>query len=244
MTASGPFALGPAMAGSAATKRTAPRSNFTPIMPGGAARGALGVGLTSTTAPSIGLKREPGDVDALKMEDEPEDEAEVYSDPDEGVEIVDMENVRGMDWMAPESLKKEKDKGKGRKKRVKEEEDKKGKGVARADVELPEAAPRGRSITDVDGDAEQTAEDSKMNPANALNLSDSEEEEELEDMINDFSQSMDMDVVSTLAVRLYASRSRRAANAGRRHHTRAPLFLPVSDAVPAIFLAYGSHLGG
>jgi DNA-directed RNA polymerase III subunit RPC4 len=32
---------------------------------------------------------------------------EVYSDPDEGVEIVDMEDVRQMDWMAPESLRKE-----------------------------------------------------------------------------------------------------------------------------------------
>ena len=40
-------------------------------------------------------------------------EEEEYSDPDEGVEIVDMENVRQMDWMAPESLRKEKEGGKG-----------------------------------------------------------------------------------------------------------------------------------
>jgi DNA-directed RNA polymerase III subunit RPC4 len=39
---------------------------------------------------------------AVKAEDE-----EVYSDPDDGVEIVDMENVRQMDWMAPESLRKD-----------------------------------------------------------------------------------------------------------------------------------------
>ena len=39
-------------------------------------------------------------------------EEEEYSDPDEGVEMVDMENVRQMDWMAPESLRKEKEGGK------------------------------------------------------------------------------------------------------------------------------------
>ena len=56
-----------------------------------------------------------------------EDEAEAYSDPDEGVEIVDMENVRTMDWMAPESLRKEKNPSK--KKKVKAEEvDKKDNG--------------------------------------------------------------------------------------------------------------------
>jgi DNA-directed RNA polymerase III subunit RPC4 len=38
----------------------------------------------------------------VKTEDE-----EVYSDPDDGVEIVDIENVRQMDWMAPEILRKD-----------------------------------------------------------------------------------------------------------------------------------------
>lgn len=118
MTASGPFAMGPALGGTSA-RRTAPRSNFAPIVPqgpGGAAR--LGAGLTQTTAPT--LKREPKDGDGVPPGDD-----EVYSDPDEGVEIVDMENVRQMDWMAPESLRKEKETGK---KKVKKEE----KGEARA----------------------------------------------------------------------------------------------------------------
>ena len=47
-------------------------------------------------------------------------EEEEYSDPDEGVEIVDMDNVRQMDWMAPESLRKERKDAKPRK--VKKEE--------------------------------------------------------------------------------------------------------------------------
>jgi DNA-directed RNA polymerase III subunit RPC4 len=51
-----------------------------------------------------------------------EDEDEVYSEPDEGVEIIDMENVRKMDWMAPESLRKEKKRMKLKKLRVKTED--------------------------------------------------------------------------------------------------------------------------
>lgn len=127
MTASGPFAMGPALAGTSA-RRTAPRSNFTPIVPqgpGGASR--LGAGLTQTEAPTIGVKREPGVPGTKGKEGKvEEDDAEAYSDPDEGVEIVDMENVRTMDWMAPESLRKEKKPPK--KKKVKAEEaDKKDK---------------------------------------------------------------------------------------------------------------------
>lgn len=129
MTASGPFAMGPAMAG-AAGRRTAPRSNFAPIMPGGMSRGDLGAGLTNTMAPTIGVKREPNDL-AIKSEGklpQDEDEGEVYSDNDEGVEIVDMEHVKGLDWMAPESLRKEKGKSKAKKREKKEEVDRKGKG--------------------------------------------------------------------------------------------------------------------
>lgn len=46
-------------------------------------------------------------------------EDEEYSDPDEGVEIIDMENVHRMDWMAPDSIKKER---KNSQKKVKKEE--------------------------------------------------------------------------------------------------------------------------
>ncbi|OCH93642.1 hypothetical protein OBBRIDRAFT_885313 [Obba rivulosa] len=169
MTASGPFAMGPTLAGTSA-RRTTPRSNFTPIVPQGPNGPKLGAGLTQTTAPT--LKREKGE-----KEQKEEDEAEVYSDPDEGVEIVDMDDIKKMDWMAPESLRKEKE-GKKKKKvvKVKEEErpepvlDRKGKGVA-----VEEAM-------DVD---EPRAEE--VNLANAVDLSESEEEEELEDIIDDFS---------------------------------------------------------
>ena len=108
MTASGPFAMGPALAGTSA-RRTAPRSNFAPVAPpGGSGSAKLGAGLTQTTAPSLKKERER-EAEAARVKKE---EEEAYSDPDEGVEIVDMENVREMDWMAPESLRKEREAGK------------------------------------------------------------------------------------------------------------------------------------
>ena len=99
MKASGPFAMGPSLAGSG--RRPAPRSNFTPtILSGPSKGGILGSGLTQTTAPILGLKRSDGDAKA-------ESDEEVYSEPDEGVEIVDMNDVRKMDWMAPDTLKRD-----------------------------------------------------------------------------------------------------------------------------------------
>ena len=102
MKASGPFAMGPSLAGSG--RRPAPRSSFTPIIPPGPSKGGtLGSGLTRTTAPTLGVKKEPGSEGDAKAEND----EEVYSEPDDGVEIVDMHDIRKMDWMAPETLKRE-----------------------------------------------------------------------------------------------------------------------------------------
>lgn len=107
MTASGPFAMGPALAGNNA-RRTVPRSNFASAIPIPSGSGPPG-GLALTPLDAVSVKREndlkgKGNEGALKSGDNDE---EVYSDPDEGVEIIDMESVRQMDWMAPESLRKE-----------------------------------------------------------------------------------------------------------------------------------------
>lgn len=103
MIASGPFALGPTALGHATQRRGAPRSNFAPVIPTGApSSSSLGSGLTKTTAPS--LKSEEANSKILDID--------AYSDPDDGVEIIDIDDVRQMDWMAPESLKKEKAKSK------------------------------------------------------------------------------------------------------------------------------------
>ena len=82
--------------------------------PGLSKGGTLGSGLTQTTAPTLGVKKETkseGDMKAGSDE-------EVYSEPDEGVEIVDMSDIRKMDWMAPDTLKRESEhKGKAKPKK-------------------------------------------------------------------------------------------------------------------------------
>lgn len=98
MTASGPFAMGPAMADST-SRRTAASSTFVPSVPSDNSRTGSNLSLS---APPLLKKDLSSKNNPIKDEDE-----EVYSDPDEGVEIIDMDNVRQMDWMAPESLRKE-----------------------------------------------------------------------------------------------------------------------------------------
>jgi DNA-directed RNA polymerase III subunit RPC4 len=137
MTASGPFAMGPSQVGSSAW-RTAPRVSAAPIAPRGppADAAALGANLTKTPAPTLKKER------TERRAHVDDDEAEVYSDPDEGVEIVDMRNVHTMDWMAPESLKSETPEKTKKAARVKREEEEptpsKGKGAHSCGEALPE----------------------------------------------------------------------------------------------------------
>ncbi|KAF9556662.1 hypothetical protein CPC08DRAFT_694206 [Agrocybe pediades] len=151
MTASGPFAMGPAMAGNS-SRKTATSSTFVPSVPSDNAR-TTGTKL-SQSAPPLLRKDLSSKNSQVKEEDE-----EVYSDPDEGVEIIDMENVRQMDWMAPESLRKERQPVK----KVKKEEE----------------------MEDI-----KTGE---VDASNALNLSESEDEDELEDIIEDFATQANVD---------------------------------------------------
>jgi len=89
----------------------------------------------------------------VKAEEEEEDK-EVYSDPEEdGVEIIDMNLVKDMDWSAPDILKRSTKKSSKVKKEAKEGKLKDAKG-----------------------------EDAQIDLANALDLSESEEEEETEDL--------------------------------------------------------------
>lgn len=119
--------MGPSKAGSSAW-HGGPRVSAMP----GASRGppndaaGLGANLTKTPAPTLKERAE--------RRVHIDEDAEVYSDPDEGVEIVDMRNVHAMDWMAPESLKWEGKREKTKKKalKVKKEEEEttvKGKGA-------------------------------------------------------------------------------------------------------------------
>ena len=127
MTASGPFAMGPTKAGSSAW-HGGPRVSAMSTTPRGPPTdaAALGSNLTKTPAPTL--------KDRVERHMHIDEDAEVYSDPDEGVEIVDMRNVHAMDWMAPESLKWESKREKTKKNvvNVKKEEEKatvEGKGA-------------------------------------------------------------------------------------------------------------------
>ncbi|KAF8892109.1 RNA polymerase III RPC4-domain-containing protein [Infundibulicybe gibba] len=163
MTASGPFAMGPALAGNN-SRRAAPRSNFTPIAaPSATPVSSLGAGLTRTAVPS--LRRDSDIKGNIKEARGGVDDEEVYSDPDEGVEIIDMEHVRQMDWMAPESLRKEKTRSE---RKAKKEESNPNASLGEVDL------------------------------ANALDLSESEEEEELEDIVEDFAAQTDLDLDPSL----------------------------------------------
>ena len=112
MTASGPFAMGPALAGS--SKRRVPPSNFTPVM--GSVSTSLGGGLSGSGAPVFSREKSMANKGVANAGEE---DLEVYSDPDEGVQIVDMDAIKTMDWMAPESLRRERGEGKGSKKNKK-----------------------------------------------------------------------------------------------------------------------------
>src|SRR6266699_6164234 len=103
MTATGPFAMGPANAGS--SSRSSGPSNFVPAVPSQSLSNLSG-NISQSSSPSLRKDVNPRTGTSANVDVKAEDE-EVYSDPDDGVEIVDMENVRQMDWMAPESLRKD-----------------------------------------------------------------------------------------------------------------------------------------
>lgn len=178
MTASGPFAMGPSQAGSSAW-RSGPRVSATPTAPRGPLDpAALGANLTKTAAPALKEERTEPRVHVVDGDD---DDDEVYSDPDEGVEIVDMRNVHTMDWMAPENLKWEsgaRQRAKKRAVKVKKEEEEAEQTLNKMKAKqgpIPTGGPPADDVGDI-------------NLANALDLSESEEEEVMEDIIDDFAR--------------------------------------------------------
>ena len=147
-----------------------PRSNFTPT-PRPSSR-PPGTSAAATWPP--GHKRRPSDSEQPQTKLNNEDE---YSDPDEGVEIVDMDFVKTMDWAAPESIARERTDTKKKSIKIK--------------MELP-SDEKGKII-----DMEKDAEAGEVDLANALDLSESEEEEEMEDLVEDFATIPEIEQVCT-----------------------------------------------
>lgn len=108
--------MGPTLAGNN-LRRSAPRSNFTPPASLSRTSTSFGDKLSYFAPPS--LKKDFGNTNDNVKSGTAKTDEEYYSDPDEGVEIVDMENVHQMDWMAPDSIRKEHQKSQ---KKVKKEE--------------------------------------------------------------------------------------------------------------------------
>ncbi|KAI6112688.1 RNA polymerase III RPC4-domain-containing protein [Pisolithus sp. B1] len=175
MTASGPFAMGPVLAGTSA-RRTALRSNFTPIVPQGPTASSSPGGKLSTVGPSQ-LKKEKQRENVLENTVQKEiktgSDEEVYSEPDEGVQIVDMEDVGGLDWMAPETLRNER-------------RDRQKKKLVKTEIEEPLIS------TSSKGKAPEREIMKHEGTADSLEQSESEEEAEIEDLIADFAFQADI----------------------------------------------------
>ncbi|KAJ1306972.1 hypothetical protein OPQ81_007952 [Rhizoctonia solani] len=186
MVASGPFALGPAANNSRRPTKIAAGMSQAAGGGGGQPHGKRRAGLEAA-------------------------DKEQYSD-DEGVEIVDMDNVNELDWMAPDSLirVKEEDQEKAAKKRdrlkgkIKDESGKarpKFKMDPEEDDRNAESLLSSRDASTVRSGEEET--DGKL-LANALDLSESEEEEEMEDLVEDFlANTHGDDTFSTSQNKLY-----------------------------------------
>ncbi|KAJ1017907.1 hypothetical protein NDA13_006518 [Ustilago tritici] len=209
MTASGPFALGPSLRPTG--KKLAPvgpgGSSFTPVGSADSSRGNI----PAKTDPDRASYRNP---DKLK-------DAEQYSDPEDGgVEIVDMGEVHGLDELAPRALPRVVEKeSKKDKQKVANARQKKIEGRILKDERdaNPTAGVRVKSEDDALGELDpsvttglngsgtstvissesatpQPEEDSKVNTADALDLSESEGEELMDDLVDDFVFHDDDDV--------------------------------------------------
>lgn len=74
----------------------------------------------------------------------------------------------------------------------------------------------------------------EVNLANAVDLSDSEEEEELEDIIDDFAFANEAEEVRGCISSLFCGVL--TSPVGYEYPTRTPLFLPVPQSLPHIYI--------
>lgn len=196
MTASGPFAMGPS------ARPTSSRA---------AVRAAVGPGTSRTpsTQPDQpeqgegGVKSDPSR-SAYRNPDKLKD-AEQYSDPeDDGVEIIDIDEVHALDELAPRALprmaekatKKEKRKAAEKRKKVVENRIKAEEGSASTTVkqepegDVPmftdEERLRAQTVSSGSATPQLGSDDEKANQADALDLSESENEELMDDLVDDF----------------------------------------------------------
>ncbi|KAG8744606.1 hypothetical protein FRC10_009831 [Ceratobasidium sp. 414] len=167
----------------------------TAVQPPGHGGAPPGGGLTDTAAPTLGGDTRKLQKKRIGLEAA---EKEQYSD-DEGVEVVDMDDVNELDWMAPDSLirVKEEDEEKAARKRDRLKDKIKDKSPQKMKLDPEDDARNSESLlSSRDASTARTsnsAEEADKNLANALDLSESEEDEELEDLVEDFLASNQTD---------------------------------------------------
>lgn len=172
MTASGPFAMGPSQAGRS-TDRVTTFSSVDSVAPS-----RLTLGLSQTGPPLLGKESKRGKEKETKVEEE-----EVYSDPDDGVEIVDMDQVQKIDWMAPDVVRKERRSGETK---IKQEN------LDNISMSFCSYILYSSRFTDPDA--------VDVDPSQALDLTESEDEE-LEDFVQSFTAKMHAEPVRSFPLR-------------------------------------------
>ncbi|PWY97755.1 hypothetical protein BCV70DRAFT_149176, partial [Testicularia cyperi] len=207
MTASGPFALGP-------SSRPTARAKVVPMGPGGANLASSSASSsTDPSSSSSALTKTDPDRSAYRNPDKLQD-AEAYSDDEDGgVEIIDLDQVHALDELAPRALpriaekksKKERQRAadqreKAIRSRIKAESETvdgvRVKSESEADQDILmgngqdgdiHGTMQERGVTVSSGTATPQPEDeSKVNTADALDLSESEGEEIMDDLVDDF----------------------------------------------------------
>lgn len=218
MVASGPFAMGTGSISRYERRRLAGSSGAGPSVSSGGKWESNGLGgggdrLNTKSDPDV-RRSSYRDPDRLQ-------EKEKYSDQEEGVEVVDIDDVADLDALAPRSLPRVQEKEKKSKKQFKTEKHKrKGKGTSTEDAMDFDIKPRpddeeamkharllsqGSAVStqilafetkakkhepDSDKSDEEVAPEetaaAQVRSADALDLSESEQEEMMDDLVDDF----------------------------------------------------------
>lgn len=207
MTASGPFSLGPS------SRPSASRARVTPLGPGGS-----GPGPAAAAGGDASASKAEADRASYRNPDKIKD-AEEYSDPEDGgVAIIDMDQVYCLDDLAPIALPRVAEKS-TKKDRVQAASERQRKMDGRVKLELskseeiqvkPESdcdvepmddteiidASRAATVSSqaATPQPETGATETKLNPADALDLSESEGEELMDDLVDDFVFNEDEDL--------------------------------------------------
>lgn len=204
MVATGPFAQGTGALSRADRSRSSGTRGAGPSWAGAPPGVSSGV-----VKPEGGRYRNP---DEFK-------EKETYSEDEEGVEIVDMDEVHMLDELAPRALPRLKEKAKkaAKKEESKPKVDKEGRTKKGKEKATVKDDPEGADLEADESDAE-VAPNEEARGADALDLSESETEETPDDLLADFVPASSDDEVSDVWCSVAASLTPAMQGDGPENH--------------------------